>query len=431
MAEKVRFWERFTRKGKENVGVRQSLVAIVRSSYLNILLILIPISWVSRFMYWPSTVTFSLSFIAILPLAKLFEFGAEEMHHYLGHDFGDLLSVTLHNAVEATLAIILLLHCDLALLKSTVIGVVLLHLLLVPGMSFIAGGARVATQDLHPHVTELNRSLLAVGSLSLMVPSAFYAALDDIEIDDELRDNFLSISRGIAFCLLFVYVCSRIYLHYPPGDEVTPVPQNKKVEDHGKHSEPRVNQYVCVGALLVCIGLMAVTAEWLVNALDDVKEDVNIQLGWFGLILLPMVSYAAHGAVAVGYSIRKAVRVALKLAEPKPPTTFAKGKPIDLSIQFTLFWLPFLVLLSWIIGKPLTLLFDFFEVSVLLGACFIVNYVTADAKTNWAEGAALVSFYVMIIVAAWYYPGSKDSEILSSCNKVSESLQQLAQMKLL
>jgi Ca2+:H+ antiporter len=42
---------------------------------------------------------------------------------------------------------------------------------------------------------------------------------------------------------------------------------------------------------------------------------------------------------------------------------------------------------------------DFFEVAILLAACFIVNYVTADAKTNWVEGYAMVSFYVMIVSA--------------------------------
>jgi hypothetical protein len=28
---------------------------------------------------------------------------------------------------------------------------------------------------------------------------------------------------------------------------------------------------------------------------------------------------------------------------------------------------------------------DYYEVALLLGACFLVNYVTADAKTNWVE----------------------------------------------
>ena len=36
---------------------------------------------------------------------------------------------------------------------------------------------------------------------------------------------------------------------------------------------------------------------------------------------------------------------------------FAHGRPIDLSIQFTLWWMPVLVLLGWWSGKPMHLLF--------------------------------------------------------------------------
>lgn len=34
---------------------------------------------------------------------------------------------------------------------------------------------------------------------------------------------------------------------------------------------------------------------------------------------------------------------------------------------------------------------------VIVGACFLVNYVTAGSKTNWAEGMAMVTFYIMIV----------------------------------
>jgi hypothetical protein len=76
---------------------------------------------------------------------------------------------------------------------------------------------------------------------------------------------------------------------------------------------------------------------------------------WFGLILLPVVSFAADGTVAVVYFIRYTFRHIFR--SPTPPTTLAKGEAIDLSIQFTLFWMPFLVLLGWWTDKPLTLLF--------------------------------------------------------------------------
>ena len=46
------------------------------------------------------------------------------------------------------------------------VGVVILHLLLVPGVSFLAGGARVLEQELHSHHTQLNHSLLTIGLVS-------------------------------------------------------------------------------------------------------------------------------------------------------------------------------------------------------------------------------------------------------------------------
>ena len=56
-----------------------------------------------------------------------------------------------------------LFHFRLQLLKATIVGVVILHLLLVPGAAFATGGARIIQQDLHPHANELNHSLLTVG----------------------------------------------------------------------------------------------------------------------------------------------------------------------------------------------------------------------------------------------------------------------------
>ena len=51
--------------------------------------------------------------------------------------------------------------------------------------------------------------------------------------------------------------------------------------------------------------------------------------------------------------------------------------------------------------QPLTfihlLVLDYFEVGLLLGACFLVNYVTVDAKTNVSEGLTMIAFYAMIV----------------------------------
>ncbi|KAF8974689.1 hypothetical protein BDZ97DRAFT_1911848 [Flammula alnicola] len=430
--ELIKFWDQFMRKGKRKIGVVESLRAFLFSSWLNVFLVCIPIAWVSHFKHWNASATFTLCFFAILPLERLFDYGGEQMAYYLGKDLGDLATVTLNNAVEAALALILLQHCELVLLKSTIIGVVILHLLLVPGASFITGGAQIIQQDLHPHLTQLNHTLLTLGVLSLLLPAAFFAAINtqfspatgvvaENIITDETRERFLQMSRGLAVLLLVM-----IYLHDPPGDDddLASAPlAPEALKEHVarlREQDPEVNQFVCLAVLAVSIGLMAGTAEWMVQSIDFVRQTSKIQTEWFGLILLPIVSFAADGAVASVYFVRRMLRHIFQ--EPVPPTTLAKGEAIDLSIQFTLFWMPFFVLVGWWTNKPLTLLFDLFEVAALVGSCFIVNYVTADSKTNWAEGMAMVIFYAMIALCAWFYTGQPEIAYLSQCISVAAAL---------
>ena len=92
---------------------------------------------------------------------------------------------------------------------------------------------------------------------------------------------------------------------------------------------------------------------------------------WFGLILLPILSFSGDGIVAICNFLRRAWahlhralhRAGARATAPGPDeleplaSEFAHGRPIDLSIQFTLWWMPFIVLLGWWIGKPMHLLF--------------------------------------------------------------------------
>jgi Ca2+:H+ antiporter len=81
----------------------------------------------------------------------------------------------------------------------------------------------------------------------------------------------------------------------------------------------------------------------------------NKDARWFGLVFLPFISFSADGVVALAlYLKRTVIRVH---GGESAAETLAKAQTIDLSIQFTLFWMPFLVLLGWWTGKPLTLLF--------------------------------------------------------------------------
>ncbi|KAF9505011.1 hypothetical protein BS47DRAFT_1307264 [Hydnum rufescens UP504] len=430
------FWRRLKGEGRRVPTWSESFKAIVTNSWLNVLLVCVPLAWIAHFLRWSHSVIFTLALVAIIPLENLAEFGGESFALYCGKSLGDLVVITLDNVVEACLAIILLTRCELRLVQSTVCGVILLHTLLVPGISFMSGGANILHQHLDPHVTELNKSLLTIGVLSLLIPAAFFALFltmclaveagppDETvgavsPISDASRNELLKLSRGMAIILLII----RIYLYNPPGDEnhltvrADVHPALKEKETQIALEEPKMNPWVCLILFLIVVPLTATTAEWLVASLEEVRKTSGVKQEWFGLILLPIVSFAAQALVAIIYFMEK-----LSFMEPEPPEMLAQGRTIDLSIQFTLFWMPFIVLLAWWEKKPLFLLFDFFEVAVVIGACFLVNNVTDDAKTNWVEGFILVSFYVMIATAAWFYDGQQSLDKMSFCETVSSVL---------
>ncbi|OCH88002.1 hypothetical protein OBBRIDRAFT_836954 [Obba rivulosa] len=65
---------------------------------------------------------------------------------------------------------------------------------------------------------------------------------------------------------------------------------------------------------------------------------------------------------------------------------------------------------------------DYFELALLLGSCILLNYVTADAQTNWMEGLMLIAFYLMIAICARFYAGQPESAIMLTCGSVAKAL---------
>ncbi|KAF8699993.1 hypothetical protein RHS03_06784, partial [Rhizoctonia solani] len=554
---------RIRERGHEVPGLWASLKAIVTCSWLNILFVFIPLAWVwgwkvaqpfvkdkKKSDYEDYVYLFILSFIAIIPLENICEFAGEQLALYCGESIGDLIIITLHNVVEVVLAWFLLMKCELRLLQATIVGVVLLHALLVPGAAFLAGGSKIWAQNLKPRVTELNQSLLTVGVLALVVPAAFYTALpyqhpltyapqfanatlvelekgstnssaahaarllaravadgekthkasvhamevaaQVVAVSDSTRGMILSLSRGISVILFVIYIGSRIYLHNPPGGKKrsltqkfeegeavavhdagyamtpghTPAPyfdqkrsttpphayssstnlvyhdedrekatallereqgDASHAEGHGHgHHKPEVGPWPALVLLIISVGMITVTAECLVVAIKPIREQVDEKKMftdeasdlWFGLVLLPLLSYAGDGLNASMFFIRRS----LLSQNVTPPEPIAKATSIDLAIQFALLWVPLLVLVAWIVNTPLTLLFDHFEIVIIVGACFLVNSVTQDGRTNWSEGLIMVGFYTIIALAAWFYPGNADAHFLSYCKSIEELL---------
>lgn len=97
----------------------------------------------------------------------------------------------------------------------------------------------------------------------------------------------------------------------------------------------------------------------------------------------------------------------------KDKLTSSLGVAAGSSIQIALFVIPFTIILGWIIGRPITMLFDPFESIVLFLTILAVNYVVQDGKSNWLEGMILICLYVIVATVFWFYPGTEPTGILT------------------
>ncbi|KAI0710273.1 Sodium/calcium exchanger protein-domain-containing protein [Earliella scabrosa] len=152
--------------------------------------------------------------------------------------------------------------------------------------------------------------------------------------------------------------------------------------------------------LSVVTVLVALTAEWMVDSMDHLSTSISKE--WIGLILLPTVSALAECITAINVSVQDQLTLSISVA-------------VGSTIQTALFVIPIMVILGWILDKPLALLFDPFESVVLYISVHTMSYVVADGKSNWLEGVILVCLYIVIAVTFWFYPGSNFSTNLAVC----------------
>ncbi|KAF8349142.1 hypothetical protein F5887DRAFT_879050 [Amanita rubescens] len=158
--------------------------------------------------------------------------------------------------------------------------------------------------------------------------------------------------------------------------------------------EPRLSwQLTCILLIVVTIAV-AVTAEWLIGSLNGIST--KISKPWFGLILLPVVSSIAECITAVNVSVKDQLTLSISVA-------------IGSALQTALFCIPSLVILAWIIDKPLSLLMDPFQSLVLYLSVQTTGHVIADGRSNWLEGMILICVYAIVGVAFWFYPGELSS----------------------
>lgn len=379
-----------------------SLWWILTCSWINALLVFVPLGIVAEHAHWPAIWIFTLNFLAIIPLAKMLGDATEQVSFRLGQTLGGLLNATFGNAVELIVGMVALMQGQLRIVQTSLIGSILSNILLVLGMSFVAGGMFRSENRFQQTAAQASGSIMTLGCITLAIPAAYHMSLKSSALlagnvdklaalnaplvpGEEDRSGLLFISRGASLILVGIYV---LYLYFQLKSHAF---LYEAEEDDDEEEEARMTPLAAMIALAAVTVLTGFNADYLVGAIDEVARDYAIPKAFIGVILLPIVGNMAEHLTAVWMASKGKMEISLGIA-------------IGSSIQISVGMIPILVLVGWVVHQPLTLYFETFETVVLVAAVFLVNTLVQDGKSNYMEGAMLCGLYAVAALSFWVSP---------------------------
>lgn len=302
------------------------------------------------------------------------------------------------NLFQLISSILLLVNKEIVILQTTLIGGILANILLILGLSFIAGGFRRPEQFYNITTAHVSSNLLSLSATSLLIPTASKL------LGQTSDENLAKQSRGASFLLILVYILFLVYqfkTHHnvfseesqkvpatPWGNPdlnvklalrtsttlalngiVKPKMENLDAEkDVGEDENPQL--YLPVAILLFLASNVALffLVDYVVNSINGLAMTAQLSRTFIGLILLPIPNCDPY-----------AIYLAVK-DEVDHVITCTIGKCIQTALCIT----PFITLLAWWLDiQGVTLVFDGFEIVSLFAAILLLNFVVSPGKDHW------------------------------------------------
>ncbi len=343
------------------------------------LLLLVPVVIFGSLANWNETWLFVLSAVGVIPLAGLMGTATEELAVHTGPRLGGLLNATLGNAAELIITIFAIQAGLLELVKASITGSILGNILLIMGLSLLLGGLKNGIQTFDRRQASINSTMGVLAIAGLAVPSLFIASIDH---GPETFAATEALSLATAAVLILIYALNIVYSF--TAEAGAPKPGSVPPTHEGGW---RVSVSIAV-LVVVTVGI-AWLSEILVGSVEHTVEALGWSEFFIGIIIIPFVGNVAEHVVAVQVAMKNKIELSLAVS-------------LGSSLQIALFVAPLLVFISLLMGNPLQLAFNQFEVAALLAASVIASFIALDGESNWLEGAMLLVLYAIVAVAFFF-----------------------------
>lgn len=349
---------------------------------LNWLLAFLPIAVALHFGHGSETLLFFASALAIVPLAGLMGRATEALAEHTGEGVGGLLNATFGNAAELIIGLVALRAGLYEMVKASLTGSVIGNILLVLGISFLAGGLKHKHQSFNVTAARSGATMLTLSAIGLVVPAVF-----SFLVRSEPVKHTGDLSLAIALVLIVTYGLSLLFTlvthkHLYLGS--VGEPEEEALKEHWSLKR-------AIGVLTLATVGVAAMSELLVGSVEPTCRALGLTELFVGVIVVAIVGNAAEHSTAVMMALKNRMDLSLSIA-------------VGSSIQVALFVAPVLVFASYLFGRPMNLVFTLAEVMAVALSVAAVGQIAGDGESNWLEGVQLLSVYLILGIVFYYLP---------------------------
>ena len=362
---------------------KRPLKTVLFERGLDLLLVFVPATVILHYAHAAEFWVFIASGLAIIPLAGWMGKATEALAERLGAGIGGLLNATFGNAAEMIIAFQGLRAGLTEVVKASLTGSILGNILLVLGVSILAGGMKHKNQKFNRTAATMSATLMALSAVGLLVPAVFHWVTAGQPRAGRLEAEG-NISLEISVVLFATYILSLVFSLRTHKDLYLGTSH-----EHAEASPIRPRTAVII--LLVATALVAWMSEMLVQSVEPATKTLGLTEVFVGVIAVAIIGNAAEHSTAVMVAMKNQMDLAYNIA-------------IGSSMQIALFVAPVLVFVSYAIGQPMNLIFTTFEVVAVGSGVAVVALVAADGESNWMEGVLLLAVYVIFAIAFFFLP---------------------------
>ena len=318
---------------------------------------------------------FVLAAIALIPLAWLIGESTEHAAEHTGPGIGGFLNASFGNAPELIVALFAISANLPVVVLGSLAGSVISNLLLVYGVTQIAGpdGARIDRRSLLVQLM-----LVGAAVVAFLLPTALgYQGAPQ-------RHAVVVVSIPVAILLLLLYLAvvgRNLHRH------------RKKERESEEASEGTWPMTTALIVLAVATAATAWVSEILVHSLGAFATAVGLSEFFISVVIVAIVGNAAEHGGAIVIARNGKMRLASEIA-------------ISSSAQVGLLVIPVVMLLSLLFTHHLALAFRWSELFAMAGAAAVATAVVWDGRSSQREGGILVLAYAAVVVAFYLVGGT-------------------------